>query len=687
MSKDKKKINAVNNPWAGLAAYQDPETCSVPLKFCGRNNDSYDVADLIDNNIFVTLYGKSGTGKTSLLNAGVFPLLRKSYYLPISIRLGTEDSNISFQHCILTEIEQAVSRKGRIMTIDVVPLNDDETSTEYLWRYFARTQFLDHDGRVVFPVLVLDQFEEVLRSRPKDVAVLLRQIYYLMDESHALSDRVIDGKCYSYDFNFRFVVAIREDDLYRLEDCIDNHYLVNMKHGRYRLRHLSNEGIRDVILIPGGDLFLEHEKDAIVQTIIDNVDKNHEEGGVSTNLLSLVCSRLFIKAQEAGMSHITLDLVDKFVKGNPYEKFYHQATKALSNRERLYIEQNLVDSENRRDSVSVKDFEKHVKNADYLFEGEYRILQKVSSSSGGIRVELIHDSFAEHLGTLKKKREKTRKLKFWATVATITLLYAVAGAYLLKQKNIIASQEIQIFNSKTELSSTKDTVNSQKKDIDEKNKYLQKWANDLKNLKDSVGNAIAELNKKKIELNKKKIELKKKDIEINEKDRKITEKTEEAEKSNAEKEKIENKNIILQQEVDRLTEQKNMIPNIGQDAPVFVIDSIEYRSIDSINTQINRWRTKHDSICKKKIEKIVNKSIYHIPTDMIELDPCLVYLVLNSKSIDDRKDKQEWFDLYQLMNEEQVLRLYDILLRERYKLAEIEDRTKQDKINHKELGL
>lgn len=89
----------------------------------------------------------------------------------------------------------------------------------------------------------------------------------------------------------------------------------------------------------------------------------------------------------------------------------------------------------------------------------------------------------------------------------------------------------------------------------------------------------------------------------------------------------------------------------------------------------------------KKIEKIVNKSIYHIPTDMIELDPCLVYLVLNSKSIDDRKDKQEWFDLYQLMNEEQVLRLYDILLRERYKLAEIEDRTKQDKINHKELGL
>ena len=312
---------------------------------------------------------------------------------------------------------------------------------------------MNHEGHILFPVVVLDQFEEVLRSRPKDVAVLLRQIYFLMDESHALSDREVDGKLYSYDFNFRFVVAIREDDLYRLEDCIDNNYLVNMKHGRYRLRHLTEEGIRDAILIPGGDLFLEKERDAIVDTIINEVDRNHEEGGVSTNLLSLVCSRLFIEAQQTGMSHITLEMVDKFVKGNPYEKFYRQATKGLSRRERLYIEQNLVDSDNRRDSVSVKDFDKHVKNADYLFEGEYRILQKVSSSSGGVRVELIHDSFAEHLGALKKKREKTRKMKFWATVAAITLLYALAGAHLLKQRDKIDNQNTIIENKDKQIQS------------------------------------------------------------------------------------------------------------------------------------------------------------------------------------------------------------------------------------------
>ena len=93
-----------HNPWAGLSSYQDPETSEVQLRFCGRDNESYDVTYLIDNNIFVTLYGKSGTGKSSLLNAGVFPRLRKERYLPLSIRLGMEARDISFKKCLINKI-------------------------------------------------------------------------------------------------------------------------------------------------------------------------------------------------------------------------------------------------------------------------------------------------------------------------------------------------------------------------------------------------------------------------------------------------------------------------------------------------------------------------------------------------------------------------------------------------------
>ena len=51
------RTNDMENRWPGLSSYPDPDKSEVQLKFCGRDNESYDVANLIDNNIFVTLYG------------------------------------------------------------------------------------------------------------------------------------------------------------------------------------------------------------------------------------------------------------------------------------------------------------------------------------------------------------------------------------------------------------------------------------------------------------------------------------------------------------------------------------------------------------------------------------------------------------------------------------------------------
>lgn len=63
---------------------------------------------------------------------------------------------------------------------------------------------------------------------------------------------------------------------------------------------------------------------------------------------------------------------------------------------------------------------------------------------------------------------------------------------------------------------------------------------------------------------------------------------------------------------------------------------------------------------------------YNIPDDMLESNSDLVVLVLESKSISESKDKQSWFDLYPLMNEDQINKLRDILTKEKEKLAQIE---------------
>lgn len=78
-------------------------------------------------------------------------------------------------------------------------------------------------------------------------------------------------------------------------------------------------------------------------------------------------------------------------------------------------------------------------------------------------------------------------------------------------------------------------------------------------------------------------------------------------------------------------------------------------------------------------------SNYNIPDNMLESDADVVVLVLESKSISDQKEKQSWFDLYPLMNQEQINKLRDILTREKQKLAEIEAKyqAKQEEIKKK----
>ncbi|MDE6333320.1 MAG: hypothetical protein K2L77_01600, partial [Muribaculaceae bacterium] len=62
-----------SNPWAGLMSYADPAGTSAARRFCGRGRETADLFYLVDNNFIVTLYGKSGIGKTSPRTAGLVP--------------------------------------------------------------------------------------------------------------------------------------------------------------------------------------------------------------------------------------------------------------------------------------------------------------------------------------------------------------------------------------------------------------------------------------------------------------------------------------------------------------------------------------------------------------------------------------------------------------------------------------
>jgi len=74
---------------------------------------------------------------------------------------------------------------------------------------------------------------------------------------------------------------------------------------------------------------------------------------------------------------------------------------------------------------------------------------------------------------------------------------------------------------------------------------------------------------------------------------------------------------------------------------------------------------------------------FTIPSEFIEDIPELIEMVLRSRSIDSVEEKQNWFNLLPLMNDTQIEKLRAILLKEKAKLKEIEDRYENKKLEIK----
>lgn len=91
------------------------------------------------------------------------------------------------------------------------------------------------------------------------------------------------------------------------------------------------------------------------------------------------------------------------------------------------------------------------------------------------------------------------------------------------------------------------------------------------------------------------------------------------------------------------------------------------------------------SVIKKYLSKHVWDLAlkYDIPEDFIVDMPELIEMVLVSKSIDTQEEKQNWFNLLPLMNDQQLARLREILMKEKEKLQEIEQNYEKKKMEIK----
>lgn len=265
--------------------------------FKGRKRESQEVKNLILTQKMLVLFAKSGMGKTSLLNAGVVPGLKKYGLYPIYIRfneIGTSTNQDPVAR-FLDQYRQAYEDFNEHRTTV-----DSFQGASSLWETLCRNQLVTRQG-VQIPVLIFDQFEEFFRTYPKKEQriVFLQQLAELLSDTlphgHPLESQqsTINGEVQP--LNLRCVFSIRSDLLNQMQEA--SGYIPFVMRTRYQLNPLTQkqatESIREPGLVADGpyETGLITFPDNVLTDILTGLEDPYS-GEIESFQLQLICSYL-----------------------------------------------------------------------------------------------------------------------------------------------------------------------------------------------------------------------------------------------------------------------------------------------------------------------------------------------------------------------------------------------------------
>ncbi|WP_215159386.1 serine protease [Streptomyces sp. ISL-24] len=153
-------------PFRGLQAFRE-EDASV---FHGRTRDSVRIADAVADTAFVPVAGASGVGKSSLVRAGVLPLLRGAGY---TVTDFVRQPGANPTRVLLTALRGQFPRAVLLAELaGEVCANADSAAARAETAVLFAAHLLQHAGHAGHVVL-LDQFEEVVGAHPDQARELL----------------------------------------------------------------------------------------------------------------------------------------------------------------------------------------------------------------------------------------------------------------------------------------------------------------------------------------------------------------------------------------------------------------------------------------------------------------------------------------------------------------------------------
>jgi hypothetical protein len=350
MSNDTAERADAQHPWIGLASFTEDDRSF----FAGRADEIDDLVRLVRRDTLTLLYGVSGLGKTSLVQAGLFPSLREENVLPVPIRLDYLEG----ARPLSQQIIDAIGVAAVAARVEAPPPQPSET----LWEYFHRegNHFWSARNDLVTPFLAFDQFEEFFTLGRETPARMARANAFIVEFADLIENRppavFREDASRAKGFNFKpaplkVLLAMREDYLADL-DRIRSHFRA-LGQNRLRLLPMGEKQARQVIAL-GASLLAPGVEDRIVQYVA-GADSNSSEITVAPALLSLVLRELNERRlARRPDAKITPDLLD-VEQHKIFEDFYLRTLADFSPNVRLFIEDELLTASGHRNSAALDD--------------------------------------------------------------------------------------------------------------------------------------------------------------------------------------------------------------------------------------------------------------------------------------------------------------------------------------------
>jgi FHA domain len=397
--------------------------------FHGRDKEKYELFNRVRTSQVTIVFAKSGIGKSSLLNAGVVPLLTAAGYLPLNISL-TKTGSTKLVFSPLTLFKNALKPYAGYKQS---PFKNNPYT---LWDYFKSCEFETE----VSPVLIFDQFEELFAYSADEINSFLSELSELIHElppSRVVElllgiereERNNEQKAWVMQPSVKFIFAIRSDKLAELQKV--DELIPGLFINRYQLLPMNEDNAKLAIIRPASDTtagrFIS-EPFTYDETALTRITKNLRSditAEIEPYQLQIICRYIEEKVKASytteGATPITKITVNEFdadtETDNVLHNYYEQQLAQVGNTEdqqlcRDLLEKDLLEQSGNsyiRIRLSEGKVKSRLKNNNELLLKllEARLIKPETDDYGLVYYQISHDSLKDPI--LKSKFESDAK--------------------------------------------------------------------------------------------------------------------------------------------------------------------------------------------------------------------------------------------------------------------------------------